>query len=66
MSDYCGSITWNRVQRCDQWGQHKPSKRAADEVVIVEKPELQIVSEKIWQQAQAKRERTCPTSSGGP
>jgi DNA invertase Pin-like site-specific DNA recombinase len=54
---YRGTFTWNKTQRGDQWGKRKRSERAEDEIVTINKPELAIISEKIWQATLAMRAR---------
>jgi hypothetical protein len=53
---YRGTAEWARTQKRDVWGQRRPSRRDAADVVRVDIPALRIVDEALWQRAHARRD----------
>jgi len=51
---YRGEIVWNQTRKRDGWGQAKRRTRAAGEWLRIPAPELRIVSEDLWNAAQAR------------
>ncbi len=51
---YRGEVTWNRTRKRDAWGIKRQTGRAESEWVQLERPDLRIISEPLWQ---AVRER---------
>jgi hypothetical protein len=47
-------IVWNRTMKRDAWGQKKPQRRNADEVLRIDAPALRIVSDELWQPMHAR------------
>ena len=52
---YRGEIVWGRTKKRDRWGQRNRSPRDEGQWVHVDVPHLRIVSERLWQAAQARR-----------
>ncbi len=52
---YRGEVVWGRTKKRDRWGQKNRSQRAEEDWVRVDVPDLRIVSEPLWQAAQARR-----------
>ena len=52
---YRGEVVWGRTKKRDRWGQKNRSQRAEEDWVRVDVPHLRIVSERLWQAAQARR-----------
>ena len=53
-SRYKGDLVWNRTSKCDRWGQHRQTDRDPREWITVHVPDLQIVSDALWQAAHAR------------
>jgi site-specific DNA recombinase len=47
-------VTWNRTRKRNQWGIHKQAPRPASDWLERLSPELQIVSEDVWEAAHAR------------
>ena len=65
---YRGIVTWNRSQKRDKWGRQRQKARPETEWMTREAPELRIVSDELWEAAQARfaRTRTMLATSQGP
>jgi hypothetical protein len=46
---YRGVIVWNQTRKRNVWGQHAQTARPASEVIRIPAPELQIVSDSLWE-----------------
>jgi site-specific DNA recombinase len=65
---YRGVIIWNASRKRDTWGATRPTRRPEAEWVRVKAPALQIVSDELWADAQARRtrlQRTTRRASSG-
>ena len=51
---YRGEIVWNASQKRDRWGQQRQHARPEADWIQVAAPHLQIVSDELWQAAQAQ------------
>jgi site-specific DNA recombinase len=51
---YRGEIVWNQTRKRDGWGQANRRTRAEGEWLRIPAPELRIVSEELWNAAQAR------------
>jgi site-specific DNA recombinase len=51
---YRGEIVWNQTRKRDGWGQSNRRTRAAGEWLRIPAPDLRIVSEDLWNAAQAR------------
>jgi site-specific DNA recombinase len=51
---YRGEIVWNQTRKRDAWGQTNRRTRAAGDWMRIAAPQLRIVSEELWQAAQAR------------
>jgi DNA invertase Pin-like site-specific DNA recombinase len=45
---YRGRIVWNRTRKRNSWGQVQQHARPDADLVVVESPDLRIVSDKLW------------------
>jgi DNA invertase Pin-like site-specific DNA recombinase len=51
---YRGEIVWNRSRKRDTWGVKRQTSRPEEEWVRVEKPELRIIAEPLWEAVQQR------------
>ena len=51
---YRGEVIWNKTRKRDQWGQQKVSDRPERDWLRRSMPELQIVSDDVWNAAHAR------------
>lgn len=51
---YKGEQIWGRTKKRDKWGQLKPHRRPEPDWLIVPVPQLQIVPDALWEEAQAR------------
>lgn len=51
---YHGEQIWGRTKKRDKWGQLKPHRRPEENWLIVPVPQLQIVPDALWEEAQAR------------
>jgi site-specific DNA recombinase len=67
---YRGEVVWNATRKRDQWGQQKTSGRPEREWIRAAAPALRIVSDEVWNAAQARlrgiRAQLVTASSNGP
>jgi len=54
---YRGVVVWNRSRKRNSWGQQQQKPRPETDWMRVEAPHLQIVSDALWQAAQARMAR---------
>jgi len=63
---YRGEIVWNQTRKRDGWGQSNRRTRATAEWVRIPAPELRIVTDDLWNDAQARfRERQAKYTKSG-
>lgn len=55
---YRGRMVWNTTRKRDNWGQVKPTRRPETDWIVVDAPELRIVSETQWKAAHDRLGRT--------
>ncbi len=48
---YCGVVWWGRTQKRDRWGAKKSTPRSPEDWTRLDKPELRIVSDGLWEAA---------------
>lgn len=63
---YLGALEWNAIKKRDDWGQVKPTRRDASEVVRVVDEKLRIVPDALWAAVQARRRSTLANYTGRP
>ena len=59
-------MIWNRVQKRDQWGLKKYRERPESEWLRRDAPALRIISDELWEAAQARLQRARDTYVRGP
>jgi len=63
---YRGVIVWNQTRKRDRWGQHRQHDRPEAEWLRVLAPQLQIVSDALWQAARTDGHPACSEQPAAP
>jgi DNA invertase Pin-like site-specific DNA recombinase len=51
---YRGQVIWNQTRKRDKWGRKRMQRRPESEWLVVSAPQLQIVSDELWEAAHAR------------
>jgi hypothetical protein len=62
---YCGEIVWNQTRKRNSWGQKQQAGRPESDWLHVEARDLRIVSDELWQAAQAQATERRAKYKGG-